>query len=151
MPAYLNTLLDATRTLLVATWTDVPVNGVYRASELAAISWDTRSLPLAVLDHKEIRGEWGMTNRTSEHIIWCYYVHGDVTTPDGRNTKLEALRSAFMPDAQTNPLGSNGQVLEWPLVDDSAELPVNQYFLTTGKPVWAGAVILHCLAGVTTP
>ena len=152
MPSYLNTFRNALITLIGTSWPEVIDNGIYRTRDLARLDFDQKAgadaLPLCVLDLDATPAQdYGLVTRTDRIMARVYYVTDDSTAADGLITKLETLRTALWPaNGGTNPL-SSGQVVEYPQITDSADLPVNRYFLSRGFHYYTGAVFAQCIAG----
>jgi hypothetical protein len=152
MTPYLDELRSALVSRVLFVWPEVKANGIYRSRELARIDWTQKSasdLPLCVLDFDPVPAtEWGLTPRADTVTVSIYRVVGDSESSATLLEKLEQLRLALWPDDGSNPL-AYGQVLEYPAVSDSMDLPVNRYFLMTAKPCYAGAVVARVLMGET--
>lgn len=151
MPQYQNDVRSALVAVVNSVWTDVRVNGIYRAQELARIPWETKAsanqLPICVIDLEPTPTlDYGMANRSDTITATIYRIVKDSEDHPSLMLKLEALRTALWPDSNFNPL-NEGQVMEYPTLSDSMNLAVNDYFLKTAKPYWAGAVIVQVQAG----
>lgn len=151
MPEYLNALRDELIELVGDTWADVVPNGLYRSRELVRIDWDKKAaageFPVCVIDlDAQPSSEWGMANRVDAITVRIYRVVHDAESADALIENLEALRTALWPDGATEAL-TTGQVIEYPQVSDTMETTVNKYFLSTGKPFYAGCVVVQVVAG----
>lgn len=153
MPTYYASLFDTVRDVIGSAWPDVPANGIYDAIALATVPFKEKAtsgaLPLAMVDYRlESSGELGVVNRVDEGILSIYFIAKNTTRVTDLTTRLETLRNLLWPDVPTDPL-SPGQVMEYPSVSWSMDLALNDYFLRTMQPVWAGVVMARIAVGYT--
>lgn len=147
MPEYLEDLRAALVTVINATWDDL--TAINHPQEMARIPWEQCAFPLCVLDLDPVPSpEWGIGNRADLVTVTINRVIRDSESRGALLENLEALRTALWPDNGTEPLAA-GQVLDYPAVTDTMNLPVNQYFLAAGRPYYAGAVVAKILIGET--
>lgn len=148
-------LVTALRSLVGTAWPEVKPNGILRGREFVTIPWPQRAeagqVPAAVIDidPQPDRGRFGITNRTDLVAVRIYRVVGDSEDADELLDKLQVLRLTLYPNDESNALGMAGQVLGYPLVSDSMELPPNRYFLATQQPFYAGMVACEVIRGDT--
>lgn len=141
--AYFADLLTGLRAGIATAWPEVKAAGIYEARQLATIPWEDKagSLPLAVIDLDLGESEWPAAVEGDAGTATIYYVCGTSVTADALWAKLEALRAQIGPDGTDL---TAGQVLGTRLTC-SLNLPVNQYFLNTGKPFYAGALVARLI------
>lgn len=138
-------------TLAGTVWPAVKPNGVYRTRDILkkdfAKKINAAQLPLLVLDLDPRPWEEGpLTVRADLVTTSIYLVVGDDVTGDELVQELEAMRSALYPDDRSEPL-ETGQVMQYPRISDSIELPVNSFFLRQGWTCYAGVVMTSILTG----
>ena len=145
MSLYLETLYDALRTVVAATWPDVDPDGIFEADHLDMIPWQDLTPPYAVL----AIGSMPQDTATGPADGLCYLPVVDifyVATVSGPRSairaKLEALRDALW----YGPLAL-GQVRSLPSMDWSADLPANQVLAAKGMSQRAGRLQVGILVG----
>lgn len=143
MPAsYYVGLITAVRSVVGTAWADTLTGGIYNANETATIPFEdlAGSLPLAIMDFDSREGEWAADAPTEEVEVTVYRVVADSENVEALIAKLETLRDSIYDTGF-----SVGEVVGYPRVSWSINLPLNQYFLSTQKPFYAGAVMVRVL------
>lgn len=148
-------LIQALRIAIKVVWPECEPNGVYLSVQLPRVPFEVKSqngeLPIAVIDMQMTTDEnWGgYTNRVKSGTVVLHYIHNDsITIEDGIIQKLQDMRSYLFPEARdgTNNL-EYGQVVADPDLRFDLGMPVNQHFITQGRPFFSGCVIARVVAG----
>ena len=154
MAAYQNDLWDALVVLIGATWPEVKDTGIDRARQMARSDWEKEArdgkLPRCVIDLRPgPASSGGVCNRRESVQVTVSYVVGADDEPDCEAliAKAQELQQALWPDDRSKPLWPAGQVEAYPVVSDSMEMRVNDYFLRSRQPFWACAVMFSVLVG----
>jgi hypothetical protein len=147
--AYLVSVIQALTSAIGAAWPECKANGVYHVLQAARLTLDLKvengALPFAVIDWDlGPAAEWGLVNRVDDGEVVLYRVADDSEGLDTLVRKLEALREVLW-----NTDISPGQIVEWPAVSFSLDLPLNDYFLRTQRPFSCGAVVCRLVVGET--
>ena len=150
--AYYADFRAALRAEIGAAWPEVVGHTIYDAIELLAIPFErkagggTPELPLCVLDiDRRADPTWGAD---ATHEAWDVAIYRVMKNDDDLTAAEEAL-TVLQRRLYNNPLPL-GFLTAWPGTSFSMRLPLNQYFLSTGKPFWAGAVLPRYVLGETS-
>lgn len=145
MPEYLEDLRTGIITVINATWPDL--TAIDHPQELARIPWERATFPRCVLDLNPVPYHQGARTAREDLVTTTISrVMKDNETRAELLEHLESLRLAFWPDNRSHPV-TDAQVMEYPQVTDSMALPVNSFFLNSGRPYYCGAVIVKIRAG----
>jgi hypothetical protein len=135
-----------------AAWPEVVGNGIYDALELLLIPFERKAgtapikLPLCVLDiDRRADPSWGAGATHEAFDTAIYRVMKNDDDLDAAEERLIVLQRRLY--TVRMPLGF---LTAWPGTSFSMRLPLNQYFLSTGKPFWAGAVVARYVLGETS-
>lgn len=145
----LHTIFDNVRAAIGTGWPECKPNGIYTALEVVTVSMNKKAessqLPFAAFDYEPGEGtEWGIDNEVDDGELTVYYVTSDGTTIPALLQKLESLRDTLYDTGITN-----AQVIGFPSVSISFQLPLNQYFASTQRPFRCGAVRCRLITGTT--
>lgn len=147
MPSYYADLFAAVREAVVAVWPETAASGVYQGVEIGQIPFERKAeddeLPFAIVDFDLVEsGEWGIQNAVDDGLVTIYRVASRDDDLDSLVEELEALRTRLYSVAL-----AEGQVRDYPSLSFGAGLPLNQFFLVTQRPFWAGAVRARVIVG----
>lgn len=144
---YLTQLYTDIRTVVAATWTDVPAQGIWEDEHIQMVPWERVNLPFAsiCLDNAPVdNGEWGTGNQVYAVSLSVFYV-GNITGDSGPiRDKLEALRDALLTATITN-----GQILDVTELSWSDELEANKVFMMKDYTQRAGRVMVDLIVGTS--
>lgn len=138
-------LLEELRAIIAAEWAEVIPNGIWRTNELLRISFDQTNKPLAVID-LDFRSYDGMAadDRAERGPITIYYVVHNSSSIDDVEAKLEGMVNRLHEDRASYSFWQETNASQ----STSIRLPLNEYFIASQQPYWAGAVIIDCVTGV---
>jgi len=140
MSAYLSTLVTDIRTLVAATWTDTPANGIWEVENLEMMTWDDTSPPFAFIMFSPIEStdEYGGAN--AAYIVTAHIGYVGITTGDSsaQRTKGEALRDVLLVSSNM----PHGTVLDVTSISYDNNIEPNKYFVQ--KDYTHRAVVVTC-------
>jgi hypothetical protein len=150
----INAVIDDVRAAVGAACTETKANGIYFGLQIGRVPLERKAaagqLPLVILDWSPREGtEWSIDGQIDDGDFYIYFVtddsDADADTVPELIAKAEAVRDRLYGTGLT--VGT-AQVIGYPRVSASHTLPLNQYFLLTGRPFHCVACIARVIAGV---
>jgi len=147
-----NNYFQAVAAIIGAAWPEVVANGIYLPGELGMINWDDKAgngdLPLVLMTshfQPDRSGQWGITNYVwmdTMVIAWVHHREWDFSV-------LGAKLVTLMDKLVETPLASGERVrTPYPVYD--MDVPINGYFVQTGRGFWGVGVAFESIFGVTS-
>ena len=143
---YLDALADA----IGAAWPETVENGVYLPGELGFVAWDDKvragELPVAVMTSNpraDTSGVWGITNYVWLDTVTLSYVQHRDWVNRNMTEKIRTMLNQIV----NADLGL-GQRLGTPIPVYDLSLPVNQFFVATGRALWSFGVQIEVMVGM---